>query len=120
MKKQRASWWVTCLTAKVALAHDRRVYKVADDVGLGWTPYRFRVEHGAIAQTAFHTIEELRRWLDREGFEIERVSSNYIGCRTLWLKQRFECADCGKPSDPKHLCRAQARANRREDSCQSK
>lgn len=111
--KYKAKWWVTCLTADVALAHERRVLGVPDDVYLGWTPYRFRVEHGAVPHTAFHKLEDLRRWIKREGFEIERVTSNYIGCRTLWLRQRFTCADCGKESGPFHNCEHQAQTNAR-------
>jgi hypothetical protein len=109
----KAKWWVTCLTVKAALAHERRVLNLPEDIHLGWTPYRFRAEHGAVPHTAFHTIEELRRWIDREGFKIVRVSSHYIGCRTIFLEQRFTCADCGEESGPSHNCKHQAETNRR-------
>lgn len=110
------TWWVTCLTATAAEAHERRTRNISPETGLGWTPYRFKVEHGAIAHTAFHTVDQLRAWLIANSFRITRVASNYVGCRTLFL-ERFKtfCADCNRDitGQHSHECRQQRAANAR-------
>ena len=79
------------MTAKAAEAHERRIRTLPEDVKLGWTPYRYRVEHGAVAQCAFIKLDDLRRWLKAEGFKITRVAFNWLGCRTLFIERPTVC-----------------------------
>ena len=52
--------FVCQLTATAAEAHDRRIYNVKPDAGLGWAPYTYRVTEHATAVWACHTDEEFR------------------------------------------------------------
>ena len=55
---------VCLLTTRQAEAHRRRAYNVPDHVGLGWRPYTILVtSYGGVAHTAFHRMEDFRRWL---------------------------------------------------------
>lgn len=67
-------------TQRAADRFDRRVYSVPDNVGLGWTPYRIRVLHGAISHTAFHAARDFAAWARRNGLSI-RIRSGAKGQR---------------------------------------
>jgi len=54
---------VTIMTKRGAERWDRFAYHVPDDCGIGWKPYIIRVTKAAVAQTAFHSIADFRKWL---------------------------------------------------------
>lgn len=58
-------WHVTHLTDEAALRHERRIRGLSDDITLGWTPYNYIVERGAINQWACHTEADFERKLRR-------------------------------------------------------
>lgn len=66
---------VVWMGRRTAEEHTRHVYNVKPETGLGWKPYTIIIESGALAHTAFHTAQELRRWLGG-GFKI-RLGSHW-------------------------------------------
>ena len=62
---------VSMMSKRGAIAWDRFVRRVPEDVGLGWRSYTVLVKsHGATSYKAFHTVKDFRRWLG-EAFAVD-------------------------------------------------
>jgi hypothetical protein len=87
-------WHVTQLTDEAAQRHARLCCGLQDkpEVTLGWQPYNYIVEHGAVNQWACHTAAEFERRLRAAGLMVREW-----GPRLAWargkIRSTFATAD---------------------------
>lgn len=69
---EQSEFRVYMRTAKQAEEDDRRIHGVADNVRLGWTPYRILVTAGggSLSLAAFYTARAFRAWLNAHGLSV--------------------------------------------------
>jgi hypothetical protein len=65
-------WHVTQLTDEAAMRHARLCCGILDkpEIGIGWQPYNYIVEFGAVNQWACHTAAEFERRLRAAGLMV--------------------------------------------------